>query len=75
MPKRHRPMSREVKFSFNQDGKCDRYYTLTGRATNDGYKADVNLRLEPQVLPNPTSQGSLGPSKLRNKQMNANKAV
>ena len=68
-------MSREVKFSFNQDGRCDRYYTLTGRAASDGYKAGVNLCLEPQVLPNPTSQGSLGPSKLRNKQMNANKAV
>jgi hypothetical protein len=68
-------MSREVKFSFNQDGKCDRYYTLTGRATSDGYKTDVNLYLEPQVLPHPTSQGSPGPSISTNKQMNATKAV
>jgi hypothetical protein len=60
MPKRHRAMPDEVKFSFNREGKYGCHYALTRIPMTDGYNVVVNyLCLEPKYYQSLTSQGSL----------------
>ena len=48
MPKRHRAMPGEIKFSFNREGKYSRHYALTRIAMCDGYNMVVNDHLCPE---------------------------
>jgi hypothetical protein len=75
MPKRHRAMPGEIKFSFNREGKYSRHYALTRIAVTDGYNVVVNNHLCPQSKYDQslTSQRSLG-LELVKKMMKANKA-